>query len=124
MTFFFLTRILAVDSKIAAVYSGEQGQQTENREVALKKLIEGSLNVFFSVDMFNEGVDVPSIDMVMFLRPTQSPTIFMQQLGRGLRKSKGKERLQVIDFIGNYKKANLIPFLLSGKPLSRSEIIN
>lgn len=108
----------------AAVYSGEQGQQTENREVALKKLTEGSLNVIFSVDMFNEGVDVPSIDMVMFLRPTQSPTIFMQQLGRGLRKSKGKERLQVIDFIGNYKKANLIPFLLSGKPFSRSEIIN
>jgi superfamily II DNA or RNA helicase len=108
----------------AAVYSGEQGQQTKNREVALSKLTEGSLKVIFSVDMFNEGVDVPSIDMVMFLRPTQSPTVFMQQLGRGLRKFKGKERLQVIDFIGNYKKANLIPFLLSGKPFNKSEIIN
>ena len=64
--------------------------------------------VIFFVDMFNEGLDVPSVDLVMFLRPTESPTVFLQQLGRGLRKSKGKEYLNVLDFIGNYKKANLI----------------
>lgn len=64
--------------------------------------------------MFNEGLDVPLVDMVMFLRPTQSSTIFLQQLGRGLRKHKDKKYVNVLDFIGNYKKANLIPFLLTG----------
>lgn len=105
----------------AAVYSGEKGEYSEERNLALSKLTSGELKVIFSVDMFNEGLDVPAIDMVMFLRPTQSPTIFLQQLGRGLRKSKDKEYLNVLDFIGNYKKANLLPFLLSGKEYSASE---
>lgn len=104
-----------------AVYSGEKGEYSEERNLALSKLTSGELKVIFSVDMFNEGLDVPAIDMVMFLRPTQSPTIFLQQLGRGLRKSKDKEYLNVLDFIGNYKKANLVPFLLSGKEYSASE---
>ena len=104
-----------------AVYSGEKGEYSEERNIALSKLTSGELKVIFSVDMFNEGLDVPAIDMVMFLRPTQSPTIFLQQLGRGLRKSKDKEYLNVLDFIGNYKKANLVPFLLSGKEYSASE---
>lgn len=64
------------------------------------------------------GVDVPSVDMVMFLRPTESPTVFLQQLGRGLRKSKGKEYLNVLDFIGNYLKAGRVRYLLTGKNLS------
>lgn len=64
--------------------------------------------------MFNEGLDILSIDMVMFLRPTESPTIFLQQLGRGLRKIVGKKYLYVLDFIGNYKNANLIPFFITG----------
>lgn len=102
----------------AAVYSGEKGEYSEERNLALSKLTSGELKVIFSVDMFNEGLDVPAIDMVMFLRPTQSPTIFLQQLGRGLRKSKDKTYLNVLDFIGNYKKANLVPFLLSGKEYS------
>ena len=105
----------------AAVYSGEKGEYSEERNIALSKLTSGELKVIFSVDMFNEGLDVPAIDMVMFLRPTQSPTIFLQQLGRGLRKSKDKKYLNVLDFIGNYKKANLVPFLLSGKEYSASE---
>lgn len=104
-----------------AVYSGESGEYSEVRDIALGKLNSGELKVIFSVDMFNEGLDIPEIDMVMFLRPTQSPTIFLQQLGRGLRKAKGKEYLNVLDFIGNYKKANLIPFLLSGKEYSSRE---
>ena len=104
-----------------AVYSGERGEYSEERNIALSKLVSGELKVIFSVDMFNEGLDIPSIDMVMFLRPTQSPTIFLQQLGRGLRKAKDKTYLNVLDFIGNYKKANLVPFLLSGKEYSSVE---
>ncbi len=104
-----------------AVYSGENGEYSENRNDALNKLIKGEIKVIFSVDMFNEGLDIPAIDMVMFLRPTQSPTIFLQQLGRGLRRHKGKKYLNVLDFIGNYKKADLLPFLLSGKNYSRIE---
>lgn len=65
------------------------------------------------MDMFNEGVDIPSVDMVMFLRPTESPIVFLQQLGRGLRKSMGKEFLNVLDFIGNYEKAGRVRFLLT-----------
>ena len=104
--------------KAIAVYSGEKGEYCENREEGISLLIKGEINVLFSVDMFNEGLDIPSIDMVLFLRPTESPTVFLQQLGRGLRKAKGKEYLNALDFIGNYKKANLIPFLLSGKNYS------
>lgn len=104
--------------KAAAVYSGENGEFSMERERAIEQLRSGELNVLFSVDMFNEGLDIPEVDLVMFLRPTQSPTVFLQQLGRGLRKADGKEFVNVLDFIGNYKKANLVPFFLSGKQYS------
>ena len=107
--------------KSVAVYSGENGEYSNERSEALNKLTKGEIQVIFSVDMFNEGLDIPSIDMVMFLIPTQSPTVFLQQLGRGLRKHKDKKYLNVLDFIGNYKKADLLPFLLSGKTYSRVE---
>ena len=107
-----------------AVYSGEQGKFSEKRERALNKLRSEEIKVLFVVDMFNEGLDVPQIDLVMFLRPTESPTIFLQQLGRGLRKAKGKEYLIVLDFIGNYKKANLAPFLLSGQKYDKVKAKN
>lgn len=71
--------------------------------------------MIFAVDMFNEGVDITSLDMVMFLRPTESPIVFLQQIGRGLRKSKGKDYLNVLDFIGNYEKAGKVRFFLLGK---------
>lgn len=61
-----------------------------DRAEAIEKLKNGEIKVIFSVDMFNEGVDIPSVDMVMFLRPTESPVVFLQQLGRGLRRNKGK----------------------------------
>lgn len=99
--------------KACAVYSGEEEGNTD-REEAISKLTKGEIKVIFSVDMFNEGLDIPSIDMVMFLRPTESPTVFLQQLGRGLRKYGDKKYLNVLDFIGNYKKANLVPFFLTG----------
>ncbi|WP_407381049.1 DEAD/DEAH box helicase family protein [Methanobrevibacter sp.] len=108
----------------AAVYSGNQGKYTQERQSAISKLKSGQLRILFTVDMFNEGVDIPSVDTVLFLRPTQSPTIFLQQLGRGLRKDEGKKYLTVLDFIGNYRKANLVPFLLSGYDYSTKTLLN
>ena len=74
------------------------------RNEALSQLKAGTIQVIFSVDLFNEGVDLPSIDTVLMLRPTDSKILFLQQLGRGLRHSPatGKERLVVLDFIGNH----------------------
>ncbi|UJR85256.1 DUF3427 domain-containing protein [Sandaracinus amylolyticus] len=71
------------------------------REQALAALRAGSLRAIFSVDLFNEGVDLPDVDTVLFLRPTESATVFLQQLGRGLRKSRDKDCLTVLDFIGD-----------------------
>lgn len=99
----------------AAVYSNADGEFSMDRAEAIEKLKNGEIKVIFSVDMFNEGVDIPSVDMVMFLRPTESPVVFLQQLGRGLRRSKGKEYLNVLDFIGNYEKAGRVRYLLTGK---------
>ena len=106
-----------------AVYSSSEGEYNEERSIALKKLRGEDINVIFSVDMFNEGLDIKSIDMVMFLRPTESPTVFLQQLGRGLRKDKNKKYLNVLDFIGNFKKANLVPYLLKGESKIRESNI-
>ena len=97
-----------------AVYSNGDGEFSEDRDKAIEKLKNQEIKVIFSVDMFNEGVDIANLDMVMFLRPTESPIVFLQQLGRGLRTSKGKEYLNVLDFIGNYEKAGRAPLLLSG----------
>lgn len=102
--------------KACAVVSEGSSDCSVDRNEAVNKLAKGEIKVIFSVDMFNEGLDIPSIDLVMFLRPTQSPTVFLQQLGRGLRKYKEKNYLNVLDFIGNYKKANLVPLFLTGEP--------
>jgi superfamily II DNA or RNA helicase/HKD family nuclease len=72
----------------------------EDREAALRDLRDRRVNVVFCVDLFNEGVDVPEVDTVMFLRPTESALVFLQQLGRGLRRAAGKDCLTVLDFIG------------------------
>lgn len=71
------------------------------REELRRKLFSKEINYLFVVDIFNEGVDIPEIDTVLFLRPTESLTIFLQQLGRGLRLAEGKECLTVLDFVGN-----------------------
>ena len=105
-----------------AVFSDASGEYTEKRNVAIQKLKNGEIKVIFSVDMFNEGVDITSVDMVMFLRPTESPIVFLQQLGRGLRKCRGKEFLTVLDFIGNYEKAGRVRFLLEGKSDTHGEV--
>ena len=75
---------------------------------------DGCLDYIFTVDIFNEGVDIPEINQVIMLRPTESPVVFVQQLGRGLRKQEGKEYVVILDFIGNYANNFMIPIALSG----------
>ncbi|SDB81490.1 Superfamily II DNA or RNA helicase [Raineyella antarctica] len=77
---------------------------TEERAKALADLRDGRLKVIFAVDMFNEGIDLPDIDTVLFLRPTESATVFLQQLGRGLRRTKDKAVLTALDFVGHQHK--------------------
>ncbi len=88
----------------------------EERASAIMKLESESneLEYIFTVDIFNEGIDIPSVNQIIMLRPTQSAIVFVQQLGRGLRKTDGKEYLTVIDFIGNYKNNFLVPIALYG----------
>lgn len=107
--------------KAVTVHTGD-GEYKEQREKAVELLKNGEIKVIFVVDIFNEGVDIPEIDSVLFLRPTESYTVFIQQLGRGLRKFPGKSFVTVLDFIGNYKRAYILPILLSGKnPMSRKD---
>lgn len=75
--------------------------RSEDREILRNKLFSKSINYLFVVDIFNEGVDIPEIDTVLFLRPTESLTVFLQQLGRGLRLAENKDCLTVLDFVGN-----------------------
>lgn len=90
----------------------------ENRAKSIEKLESDSLreklDYIFTVDIFNEGIDIPKINQIIMLRPTESAIIFIQQLGRGLRKVEGKGYLTVIDFIGNYENNYLIPIALYG----------
>ena len=81
------------------------GVSEEARNSAKKKLVSGEIKFIFVVDLYNEGVDIPEINTVLFLRPTESLTIFLQQLGRGLRLSEGKECLTVLDFVGQAHKS-------------------
>ena len=94
------------------------GDSEAVRAAAIERLAgeekEDALDYIISVDIFSEGVDVPEINQVIMLRPTESPIIFIQQLGRGLRKAEGKEYVVVIDFIGNYRNNFMIPIALSG----------
>lgn len=96
--------------------SGDDSQLI--REQTMERLVSDDSNDYldyiFSVDIFNEGVDIPEVNQVIMLRPTESPIVFVQQLGRGLRKSENKEYVIVLDFIGNYANNFMIPIALSG----------
>jgi superfamily II DNA or RNA helicase/HKD family nuclease len=74
------------------------------RAAAVNRLRRGEMNALFAAELFNEGLDIPEVDTVLFLRPTQSATVFLQQLGRGLRRSPGKAVLTVLDFIGQHRR--------------------
>ncbi|MGG3943204.1 DEAD/DEAH box helicase [Peribacillus psychrosaccharolyticus] len=92
------------------------GDSVDVRATYMKRLEDDQdeLQFIFTVDIFNEGVDIPSINTVLMLRPTGSPIVFIQQLGRGLRKHSGKSFLTVLDFIGNHNKTFLIAIALNG----------
>lgn len=96
----------------SAIIIGETS--IDDRQNIINKFKKGELDIIFTVDVFNEGVNIPCIDTILLLRPTTSYTIFIQQLGRGLRTSSGKEQLRVLDFVGNYKGAELKPGFLMG----------
>ncbi|MCX6392942.1 MAG: DUF3427 domain-containing protein [Actinobacteria bacterium] len=97
----------------------------EERDLALTSLLLGEINCIFSVDVFNEGVDLPAVDTILMLRPTESATIFLQQLGRGLRRSEGKSVCTVLDFIGNQRKEfRFAPRYAGMLGLSRKQLVD
>jgi superfamily II DNA or RNA helicase/HKD family nuclease/SOS-response transcriptional repressor LexA len=96
---FMSERFLREGVPAAAVYQGS----ALNRSAALDSLSSGTLQVIFSVDLFNEGIDLPAIDTILMLRPTESKVLFLQQFGRGLRRHPEKKFLVVLDFIGNHR---------------------
>ena len=98
------------------------------RSEALEKLNNGEIKILFSVDLFNEGVDLPKIDTVLMLRPTESKILFLQQMGRGLRKSEEKDRLIILDFVGNHhsflnRPEMLLASIIEG-PQSRKKMVD
>ena len=97
-------------------YFNKQGHKTVplhskqvnvSRNKAIKMLEKGEIEAIFTVDLFNEGVDIPSVDTLLFVRPTESLTVFTQQIGRGLRLHDHKEKCVIIDLIGNYRNADI-----------------
>lgn len=92
--------------------TGDDSETT--RQKMIEKLENGDLDYIFTVDIFNEGIDIPKVNQVVMLRPSQSAIIFIQQLGRGLRKHPTKDYVVIIDFIGNYENNFFIPIALSG----------
>jgi len=98
----FMARVFQA-SGVAATAIWSDTPESERRQ-ALLDLAARRINIIFSVDLFNEGVDVPAVDTLLMLRPTDSATLFLQQLGRGLRRSVGKTVCTVLDFVGHHRK--------------------
>jgi len=98
----FMARVFTEEGLPAAAVWGDSSKQ--ERQSALADLAAGRIQVLFSVDLFNEGVDLPMVDTLLLLRPTDSPTLFLQQLGRGLRRYDGKTACTVLDFVGQHRK--------------------
>jgi len=98
----FMARVCAEHGVASAAVWGDSPE--DDRRDALARLRDGSINLLFSVDLFNEGVDLPEVDTLLLLRPTDSPTLFLQQLGRGLRKAMGKQTCLVLDFVGQHRR--------------------
>lgn len=94
--------------------SGENIEEERASAIVKLESDQSDLDYIFTVDIFNEGIDIPSVNQIIMLRPTQSAIVFVQQLGRGLRKTENKDYLTVIDFIGNYKSNFLVPIALYG----------
>ena len=109
--------------KAASVHS----DSALTRGEALEQLSTGEISVLFSVDLFNEGMDLPQIDTVLLLRPTESKILFLQQMGRGLRQSEGKEKLVILDFVGNhhcfFNRPEMLFAGLTNKPQNRQQLV-
>lgn len=97
---------------LATALSGKDSVERRNQVVT--QLEEGEIDYIVTVDIFNEGIDIPCVNQVIFLRNTNSRIIYVQQLGRGLRKALGKDYVEIIDFIGNYQNNYMIPIALTG----------
>ena len=95
----------------AVALTNEDSESTRNKIV--QKLVAGEIEYIVAVDLFNEGIDIPALNQIIMLRNTESSIVFIQQLGRGLRKYPGKEFVTVLDFIGNYKNNYMIPIALN-----------
>lgn len=104
-----------LDLKTIAL-TGTSSEDERSRAIDLLETddLEIKLDYIFTVDIFNEGIDIPRVNQIVMLRPTQSAIVFVQQLGRGLRKREGKSYVTVIDFIGNYQNNFLVPIALFG----------
>lgn len=97
----YMARVFAEAGIAAVAVWGDT--PADERSAALRALADGNVRVVFSVDLFNEGVDLPTVDTLLMLRPTESPTIFLQQLGRGLRRAPNKAVCTVLDFVGHHR---------------------
>lgn len=106
-----LAQIFSEKNHPAVALTNEDSEK--KRIQAVRKLERGELEYIISVDLFNEGIDIPALNQIIMLRNTQSSIVFIQQLGRGLRKFPGKDYVTIIDFIGNYKNNYLIPISLN-----------
>ena len=96
--------------------------EKSDRDDLLAQFRADKIQVAFTVDLFNEGMDFPNVRVLLFLRPTESKTVFIQQLGRGLRLCTGKDRVRILDFIGNYNRANQIrKYLAKGSNVTESK---
>ena len=107
--------------RAVAVHSGDTSAP---RAQSLEELSEGKLDVICAVDVFNEGLDLPELDTVLMLRPTESRILWLQQFGRGLRKTKDDKQLTVIDYIGNHRTFLLKPQTLFSLPAGGQEVLN
>lgn len=100
----FMAAFFAKQGVRAVALTGQNSRA--ERKQAREDLLAAKVDIIFTVDLFNEGVDIPTVDTLLFIRPTESLAIFTQQIGRGLRLADGKEKCVIIDFIGNYRNAD------------------
>lgn len=108
------------DRGVSAVAITSKKNAQSTKEELIKAFKNNEIAVAFTVDIFNEGIDVPNVQALLFLRPTESKTVFMQQLGRGLRLSSNKQAVIVLDFISNYKRANYVRQYLAKKTTTKT----
>lgn len=100
----FMAKYFESNGVRAIALTGQNSRK--ERKMARENLRNGTVDIIFTVDLFNEGVDIPEVDTLLFIRPTESIAIFTQQIGRGLRIANNKEKCVIIDFIGNYRNAD------------------